>query len=98
MDETYELSKMFNSFDKNGDGKLSSEELYEGYKMAGLDTNGLDMMIAKCDVDHSGFIDYTEFIAASISKKTILSKEKLEHAFKAFDLDGSGKIGIDELK
>ena len=28
----------------------------------------------------------------------MLSKDKLEAAFKAFDKDGSGKIGIDELK
>lgn len=27
-----------------------------------------------------------------------MSKDKLEAAFKAFDLDGSGKIGIEELK
>jgi calcium-dependent protein kinase len=55
-------------------------------------------MISQIDVDGSGFIDYTEFIAATINKQKILSKEKLEMAFKAFDLDGSGKIGIDELK
>ena len=28
----------------------------------------------------------------------MLSKEKLQAAFNAFDTDGSGKIGIDELK
>ena len=51
-----------------------------------------------CDVDHSGFLDYTEFISASLNRSKMLSKDKLEAAFRAFDKDGSGKIGIDELK
>jgi calcium-dependent protein kinase len=51
-----------------------------------------------CDVDGSGFLDYTEFISATLNRNKLLSKEKLESAFQAFDIDGSGKIGIHELK
>ena len=43
-------------------------------------------------------MDYTEFISATLNRSKMLSKDKLEAAFKAFDKDGSGKIGIDELK
>ena len=98
QEETYELKKMFNTFDSNGDGKLSREELFEGYKNCGLETDDIDAMIEECDVDGSGFIDYTEFIAASINKQKILSSDKLESAFKTFDLDGSGTICLAELK
>uniref|UniRef100_A0A7S3N5D5 EF-hand domain-containing protein n=1 Tax=Euplotes harpa TaxID=151035 RepID=A0A7S3N5D5_9SPIT len=50
------------------------------------------------DVDNSGFIDYTEWIAGTISKKKILSERNLTLAFEAFDESGDGKISVDELK
>ena len=50
------------------------------------------------DTDRSGFIDYTEFLTATINWKKELSHAKLENVFKIFDKDGSGKIGLDEIK
>ena len=50
------------------------------------------------DTDGSGYIDYSEFVAATMNTQTLLSKEKLEMCFKMFDKDGSGKISMDELK
>ncbi len=41
--------------------------------------------------------DYKEFVVASLNKEKILSKEKLDVAFKLFDKDGSGKISVKEL-
>jgi len=35
---------------------------------------------------------------ATINKEKLLSKEKLELAFKMFDKDGSGSVSIVELK
>lgn len=35
---------------------------------------------------------------ATINRKTVLTKNKLEKAFKMVDKDGSGQITIDELK
>lgn len=50
------------------------------------------------DSDSNGSINYTEFIAACMDKSVYLKEEKLLAAFKSFDLDGSGKISVDELK
>jgi calcium-dependent protein kinase len=50
------------------------------------------------DSDNSGFIDYSEFVIATINREKLLSKEKLETAFKMFDKDDSGSISIQELK
>ena len=50
------------------------------------------------DVDRSGEIEYNEFIAATMSKTKLLSRERLEAAFNAFDLDRSGTISAEELK
>jgi calcium-dependent protein kinase len=50
------------------------------------------------DTDNSGFIDYSEFLAASIDRSKLLRRENLDAAFSAFDKDGSGTITSDEIK
>jgi calcium-dependent protein kinase len=50
------------------------------------------------DFDGSGEIDYTEFITATMNRSRLLSQERLEMAFKLYDIDGSGTITKDELK
>lgn len=86
--------------DKNGDGKLSKEELKNGYAevFGEVSDEELEQVIKVADTDQSGYVDYTEFVAATMNTQTLLSKEKLEMCFKMFDQDGSGKISADELK
>ena len=45
----------------------------------------VDNIMKMVDVNESGVIDYTEFVMATISRKTLLDKERLEAAFKLFD-------------
>lgn len=96
--ETKYLRDAFIAIDANGDGKLSLEELRHGYKEARIDLVDLDKIIETCDGDGNGFIDYTEFLTATINWKKELSHERLEAVFKMFDKDGSGKIGLSEIK
>jgi calcium-dependent protein kinase len=42
------------------------------------------------DVNHSGEIDFSEFITATVNRGNLLKEEKLKTAFKTYDLDGSG--------
>lgn len=38
-----------------------------------------------CDLDGNGTIDYNEFLAATLNRNKVLSKNNLEAAFAAFD-------------
>lgn len=96
--ETKFLREAFISLDSNGDGKLSVDELRQGYKNARVDLVDIEKIIESCDGDGNGFIDYTEFLTATINWKKELSHERLEAVFKMFDKDGSGKIGLEEIK
>ena len=58
----------------------------------------VEHIMATVDTDGSGYIDYTEFLAATVNKKKLLSSKNLEVAFNAFDRDGSGSISINEIR
>jgi len=50
------------------------------------------------DYDHDGKINYSEFISAATSRKMLLTKDKLDTAFRMIDKNRDGKIQAEELK
>lgn len=100
-EETRELSEKFREIDKNGDGKIGRDELLAEYskKLSRLQAQEeVERIMKEVDIDNSGFIDYTEFLIASMKKEKLLSRRNLENSFKVFDRDNSGTITILELK
>ena len=60
-----ELQKTFHILDENNDGKLSKEEIFNGYRAwmgHDLCREELDHIFILADTDNSGFIDYSEFL------------------------------------
>jgi calcium-dependent protein kinase len=100
-DEREEMLELFKSLDKDGNGTLSRQEILEGMnlfsRVTGIEEE-VDRIMLQVDSDGSGEIDYTEFITATLNKSRLLSRERLEIAFKMYDIDGSGTISKDELK
>jgi calcium-dependent protein kinase len=99
-EEMQELSKAFKQLDKNSDGKLSREELIEGYRdiLGDLAEDEVDRIMKFADADGSGEIDYSEWVVATMDKRKLLTNEKLEVAFNLFDRDGGGSISANEIK
>lgn len=86
--EKENLARIFKAIDKNGDGKLSKEEIFDGYDQffgKNLDKNDIEKMFDAVDIDRSGYIDYSEFVIAAMNEKQLLTNEKLQSAFKMFD-------------
>ena len=97
-EEIKNLKATFQLIDENGDGMLSLEELKNAVAKADkIDFGNVEEIFKAIDTDNSGVIDYTEFIAASLEKKTYLQESKLKDAFKLFDKDGSGKVSKKEI-
>ena len=95
------MRNVFIAFDLNGDGRLTKDELIEA--MSQLMTRGeardeVEKIMKVIDVDKNGFIEYEEFLRATLNKDKLLSKENIKYAFDMFDKDGSGFISKEEIK
>ena len=102
-EERAEMAELFKSLDTDLNGTLSRQELKEGFtRLFGHTIENIDeeinRIMQEVDINRSGEIDYSEFISAAINRQQLLSKQRLETAFKMFDLDNSGGIDADELK
>jgi len=94
-----ELRKVFLSFDRNGDGSITLSEMKDGISEAGLkEINDLCQIVSGIDMDGSGMIDYTEFIAAMLDWPLYVQEDICWSAFHIFDRNGDGKISQGEIK
>jgi calcium-dependent protein kinase len=96
-----EMRKAFMEFDENGDGRLTKEELIKGLNKVMTPSEAkkeVERMMELVDTDNNGYIEYEEFIRATINKEKLLTEGNMQAAFNMFDKDKSGKITMDELK
>ena len=101
---TYEqihgLRELFKSFDQNGDGLITLDELREGLAAQGGAAMGdaeLSGVMARLDVDGSGALDYEEFLAATVNLQLLEREDLLAKAFARLDTDGSGTLSVGEV-
>lgn len=98
-DNVRALRDAFMSLDTDHDGVVTPEELAEGLFKAGMTQPAdLEEIVAEVDTDGSGAIDYTEFLAASLDRKTYLHTNLCMAAFRVFDRNGNGEISEEELE
>ena len=98
--EISDLKKIFKAFDKKNDGQISFDELKQGLvqlKSSHINEEEVFELFKTLDSDKNGRIDYTEFLASTLHKKSYLRIERLYETFTMFDKDNSGYISKKEL-
>ena len=103
LNQAHEAIKLFNKIDKNGDGKITKEELFSGFQELQKKSeeelkNEVEKIFCNIDMDQNGYIEYEEFIRAAIDKEYFLNDKFLRFAFNYFDRDHNGNITFDEIK
>lgn len=95
---TSDILSFFKKLDSNGDGKISKQELIDGfvktypYKKKHEIESEVEEIMSQIDSNISGTIDYTEFLVACLNREKILSQQLVAQAFKQFDLNGDGYV------
>ncbi|KAK9100653.1 hypothetical protein Scep_024083 [Stephania cephalantha] len=105
------MEQVFATFDKNGDGFITKEELGESLRIIGLFSSEKEVvgMFDRLDSNRDGLIDLDEFQEMYNSLGTSKSEEEeddeelmdqgeeLREAFNVFDGDRDGLITVEEL-
>ena len=99
-DEVEYLKKQFKAIDTENTGYIDSKELSNAMKNSNMNLSGRDIAKVVKEVDHAGNskINYSEFLAATLATKEILTDAKLMTLFNRFDTDNSGIITINNLR
>lgn len=99
LSQLHHLNARFRKYDSSGDGRLSHVEMRQVLEDVGIQTyEDKELIIEGLDTDHSGVIEYSEFIAGCMDAASNDFKQNLRVAFNIFDLDRSGNITQDELR
>ena len=106
IDDVRDINKVFFSFNLTYDGKMSKEQMKEGFDTHLMTKENekkkfkkiIDDMFNMIDFNIDGFIEYEEFVRAGIDKKLFSEKEVLKFCFEFIDKDNSGKVSLSELK
>ena len=98
-EELDELQRAFNTLDISKTGKITREELFQGFQAFTDEARDeVDAIFKEVDLDGNGTIEFSEWIVASIDKNSLITDEKLKMAFALFDTDGGGTISSTEVK
>lgn len=97
--EIAEVRKTFESLDQDQTGKIDAQELANALKKADVDipSKQIEMIIKEIDYAGNGQINYSEFLAATMTTRNLLNENRLLMLFKEFDTDDTGYITRENL-
>ncbi|NEO57945.1 MAG: methyltransferase domain-containing protein [Okeania sp. SIO3B5] len=95
-----ELKQVFDSFDTDGNGSLSPEEVMNVLRYLGMNpsTEDIESIFISTDQDVSNTIEFDEFSQWIVDKVDITSKNDLLEIFRLIDLNNNGTISTGELQ
>ncbi len=99
-----DASNLYLQIDYNNDGSIDENEfvmhLKEIIEKTGekIDESYLKKVFENIDIDKSGTVEYSEFVAAGVKKELILKEENLKESFDFFDKNKNGLINLEDLR
>ena len=100
LKEVDDACKIFGLIDKNGNGKINKEELFNGlsdiYQSDKLQQD-VDEIFKNLDVNNDLYLETEEFVRAAIDKSIFLTEKSLKFAFNFFDKTNKGEITVNDL-
>ena len=91
------LRRAFDKYDVEKTGVVTLQEFKACLQPYGYNDDELERMFLGCDIDGTGKIRYSEFLAATIEAHGAINEEKIAEAFDRLDCDDSGFISTKNL-
>ncbi|CAD7975939.1 unnamed protein product, partial [Amoebophrya sp. A120] len=91
------LNAIFKKYDVDNNGTLSMEELAQALQELGVEQSTCHRAAQALDLDQSGEVEYTEFVAGCLNFFDDNLDHMLWQAFQKFDKDGSGSLSVTEI-
>jgi Ca2+-binding EF-hand superfamily protein len=86
------LRKVFNAFDVDVDGEITLPEFKAALSVYHYDDEDIERMFVGMDLDGTGKVHYSEFLAATLEAHGSLPEERIAEAFDRLDSDDTGYI------
>ena len=95
-----ELKSQFEAIDLDKTGMIKATELTKALQSLNLyrDDDDIKEIVSQIDYHGNGMINYSEFIAATLSFDEQVLGEHLWMLFKKFDVDDTDQITVDNLE
>lgn len=102
QDERGDMMNVFMSLDTENTGKLTRSDLIKAYIKMGEDPETVaelvDEILKNLGEEGKGEIDFSKYVTAAMSKRKLLSEDRLMKAFNLFDTEERGFITVDNIK
>lgn len=97
------LQKLFKSIDRNGDGHINAQELFETYgkHFPGTSEEAWEKakkFVDQVDINRNGTLEYSEFLVVTSQLNKEMNKKVLKEVFNFYDEDGNGYITASNLR
>jgi len=96
--ELYIIQREFDQIDFDHDGFITMEDLSVLLSSDGRWEKRAKGVLAMVDLDRSGVIGFTEFVAASLYGRIGGSRDVLSYAFSLFDTDQNGLVSHQDIR
>jgi len=95
-----QLRKEFEKLDEDHTGQVDAEELSKALKKSDINfpEDRIEAIINEIDHKGNNSINYTEFLAATMTARKLLNENRLVMLFREFDTDDSGYITKENLE
>lgn len=89
---------IFDLWDRDGDGLVSVEDILLGFRSQGreVDVDAVERMVAAADTNGDYLVSRAEFDAAVVGGR--IEVTDADAAFEVFDVNGDGRISVEELE
>jgi len=92
------LRKAFKRYDTDKNGTITYPHFRQCMKKYGYNNQYVEFLFQSVDLDGTGTIKYTEFLAATIESTGLVTEERVAEAFDRLDSDDSGFISFQNLR